>query len=260
MHSIQFLEDKARICRNSCIELSVACGAAHLSSSLSMIDILVVLYFKVAKKEDVIIVSKAHASEAMYSILAEKRIFSKEEFKTYGEWNSRLQGHAEKCTPGVEYSGGAIGQGLSYACGIALARKRKNKKGRIFCIIGDGECHEGQIWEAAMFAGHHKLNNLVVIIDNNEYSSSSFPVDIESILTVRPLSEKWKAFRWETREVNGHSIEDLIEKLSIIDNKEPLVIVAKTIKGKGSKVLEKSHAHIIYGNTLKEVVEDWNET
>jgi len=165
------LQEIVYSCRSNIFDILEAGSIGHCGGSLSVLEILVALYFKIAKinpkdpkweERDRIVLSKAHACEAMYAVLGEKGFFSKEKFKEFLRFNSILQGHTEICTPGVEYSGGSLGQGISFACGLAYSAKLNKKDHKIFCVIGDGECHEGEVWEAMMFASHYKLDNLYV--------------------------------------------------------------------------------------------------
>ncbi len=186
----------------------------------------------------------------MYAVLGEKGFFPKEKFKEFLYFDSMLQGHTEICTPGVEYSGGSLGQGISFACGLAYSAKLKKKKYKIFCILGDGECHEGEVWEAAMFASHYNLDNLYVIVDYNHYCTLG---DVDEIMNLKPLDEKWKSFGWETiYENNGNKIDSLINdfrKLEKISGK-PKCIIANTIKNNGVPIWEKEHIHMTSGEKL----------
>lgn len=233
-----------------------------------MMEVLVALYFWIAKNDpknpewdgrDRIILSKAHCCEALYAVLGERGYFSKELFKTYGEWGSPLQGHAEHwATRGVEYSGGSLGQGLSFAVGVALAGKRARKDYRVYCILGDGECHEGQIWEAAMAASQYKLNNLFAIVDYNKHSADSQP--ISEVMGVAPLKGKWQAFNWQVLEIsNGNDMGEVVRTLRralSARGTSPVCMVSHTTKGRGVPLWERESPHVVYGEVLAKGVEE----
>lgn len=221
-------------------------GSGHPGGSLSCVDILYVLYFKVANicrnnlndlNRDRIILSKGHAAPALYAIFEEKDFIKKEELYKLRHTGSLLEGHPTLKIPGVEAVSGPLGIGFSQGLGMALGAKLQNKTFRIFAILGDGECNEGQIWEGAMFASYHKLDNFVAIVDYNKLQSDDY---CENITALEPLSKKWEAFGWNTIEVNGHDEASLIEsfdRASKIKGK-PTVIIAHTIKGKGVSFME----------------------
>ena len=181
---------------------------------------------------------------------------NKEKFKEFLHFNSMLQGHTEICTPGVEYSGGSLGQGISFACGLAYSAKLKKKDYKVFCIIGDGESHEGEVWEAAMFGSHYKLDNLYVVVDYNHYCTLG---NVDEIMNLKPLEDKWKSFGWETIfEEDGNNIEHMInnfKKLESIDGK-PKCIIANTQKNKGVPSWEKVHIHHVAGEKLFDGVKE----
>lgn len=234
-----------------------------------MMEVLVALYFHFAKNDsnnpnwderDRIILSKAHCCEALYAVLGERGYFSKELFKTFGEWGSPLQGHAEHwATKGVEYSGGSLGQGLSFAVGVALAGKKKKKNYKVYCILGDGECHEGQVWEAAMSAAQYKLNNLIAIVDYNKHSSE--PLPISEIMEVAPLDKKWQSFNWATYVVqDGNNMREVLNSFSraleSLSCGVPVCIISQTVKGKGVPLWEKESPHLVYGEMLSKGMEE----
>lgn len=261
---IKWLEKKAKWVRRKVLEMTVKAGAGHIAPSLSCIDILVSLYYTgvlnvKAKKpkwpnRDRFILSKGQAAVALYAILADIGFFPISELMTFTREGSRLGGHTEDTIPGVEAFTGSLGHGLSIAAGIALAAKMDNKHYRCFSLLGDGECHEGSVWEAAMFAGQHRLNNLVAIIDNNGLSATDL---LKRYLDVEPLEEKWKSFGWDTAVVNGHSFEQLLSVLNNLSSRQtdkPLVIIALTTKGKGISFMENKpiwHYRIPIGDELK---------
>ncbi len=260
---IMWLSKKANWVRNKALEMAVKAGAGHIAPSFSCTDILVALYYanilKVNPKNpkwvnrDRFILSKGQAALALYPILADLGFFSLSELMTFSQDGSRLGGLAETDVPGVEALTGSLGHGLSIATGIALSAKIDNKKYLCFALLGDGECHEGSVWEAAMFAGHHHLNNLIAIIDDNSLSATDF---LKNYLDLAPLKEKWESFGWETKAVNGHSFEGLLSVLSkarLRNSDKPLAILASTTKGKGVSFMENKpiwHYRIPVGKEL----------
>ncbi len=198
----------------------------HIGSSFSILDILWVLYDQVMTKEDQFILSKGHASLALYAVLEEKGLIK--DLDMFGKYNSPFGGHPQRGGP-ILASTGSLGHGMPMAVGLALAKKIKNEPGRVFCIIGDGECNEGSIWEAALIAAHHKLDNLVVIVDQNKSS--------ERAVRMGSIDDKFETFGWETGLVNGHKHDDLVEELNY-KYKLPYLIVALTVKGKGIQEME----------------------
>ena len=244
---IKKLQEIAKKARRNILEQVYSAKSGHPGGALSCIDILTVLYFtqmnvnpKEPKMEDrdKLVLSKGHASAALYAILAEKGFFKKEELKEFRKLGSRLQGHPDlNKLPGVDMSAGSLGQGLSSACGMALASKLKKQGNKIYCIVGDGELQEGQIWEAAMTASHYKLDNLCLIVDNNNLQIDG---KINEVMSPYPIVQKLESFGFEVLEVNGHNIEKLLEVLKYstkVENK-PTAIVANTVKGKGISFME----------------------
>ena len=241
------LEEIANIARKNIIEQVYGASSGHPGSSLSCIDILTVLYFnqmninpQESKMEnrDKLVLSKGHASPALYSILAQRGFFDKEELKEFRKLGSRLQGHPDlNKVPGVDMSAGSLGQGLSAACGMALASKLNKQNNKIYCIVGDGELQEGQIWEATMTASHYKLDNLCVIVDNNNLQIDG---KVEDVMNPYPIDKKFESFGFKVFKADGHNMENLIktfEDANIIKN-QPVVIIANTIKGKGVTFME----------------------
>jgi transketolase len=258
-------DEIVKSCRSNVLDVLEAGGIGHSGGSLSVLEILVALYYKFAKtdpknpqwdKRDRIVLSKAHACEAMYAVLGEKGFFPKKLFSEFLRFNSILQGHTEICTPGVEYSGGSLGQGISFACGLAYAAKLKKQTHKIFCILGDGECHEGEVWEALMFATHYKLDNLYIFIDHNHYCTLG---NVDDIMNLQPLKDKLQSFGWETIfEEEGNNVEKLIDdlqKLEKISNK-PKCIIANTIKNLGVPSWEKEKIHHVAGKKLFDGIEE----
>lgn len=221
--------------------------SGHPGGSLSCADILTVLYFnqmnidpKVpdSQARDRFVLSKGHASPALYSTLAERGYFDKEKLLTFRGIDSVLQGHPDmKHIPGVDMSTGSLGQGLSCANGMAMASKLNKDGNRVYCLVGDGEIEEGQIWEAAMSASHYKLDNLCVIVDNNNLQIDG---SIEEVMSSYPIDEKFKSFGFHVININGHDIEEIINAFNEAKNikGKPTAIIAKTIKGKGVSFME----------------------
>lgn len=229
------------------VEMTNISKGSHIGSILSVADILAVLYSDILyydnknpkdDRRDRVILSKGHAGAAIYAALAECGFFDVDELKTHYANGSRLSGHvSHKGVPGVEFSTGSLGHGLSVGAGMALAAKKDNKEHRVYVILGDGECDEGSIWEAALFANHFKLSNLTVIIDHNKMQSLTF---CEETISKSPFAEKWRSFGWNVFEVDGHDHGVLRGTLQT-KTKElsgPTCIVAHTIKGKGISFME----------------------
>ena len=231
-NEIEKLERVARRMRYECFKMMAKAKAGHAGGSLSIIEILTVLYFKVMNERDKFVLSKGHASPALYPILAELDYFPKEWLEHFCEDGWPLTRHAHRLSvPGVEVSAGALGQGFSMAVGMALEKKILKESGVIYCLLGDGECMEGQVYEAALFARAQKLGNLVAIIDNNRITLDDFR---SKIMADMDLNKIWKGYQWEVFNCNGHSIPELVsvfKKCNSI-NDTPKVIIAHTIKGK----------------------------
>lgn len=232
------LENIAIEMRRAVLSMLVNVGGGHFGGAYSSVEILVVLYFRIMSDKDKFIMSKAHASVALYALLAKKGIIDGNILNTYGKKGSILGVHAEAhLVPGIEFSSGSLGHGLSYGAGVALANKMNKKNDRVFVLLGDGECQEGSVWEAAMFASHHKLDNLIAIVDYNKLQSMD---KIENVIGLEPLVDKWRSFGWKVLQTDGHNIDDLIKtfELSLYPDHKPIVIIAHTIKGKGLSFLE----------------------
>lgn len=227
------------------VEMTHLSGGSHLGAILSVADILAVLYSDVLKYDikndkwedrDRLILSKGHAGAALYATLAEVGFFDVSELKTHYQNGSRLSGHVSHYVPGVEFSTGSLGHGLSVATGFAYAAKKDGKNFRSFVILGDGECNEGSVWEAALFANHFRLNNLVAIVDHNHMQSLDFN---ENTLEIEDFASKWKSFGWNVVEINGNDHNELrdafkkVDEYSKDDNHKPTVVIANTIKGNG---------------------------
>jgi transketolase len=227
--------------------MTATAGSGHPGGSLSAVEIIVSLFFRVLRhrpsdpgwaERDRFILSKAHAGPALYAALAEAGYLPTDELCTLRKLDSRLQGHPDRrCTPGVEMTCGSLGQGLSYGIGVALAARLNSLDYRIYVLLGDGECDEGQVWEAAMSAAHFKVDNLVAIIDHNKLQLDGWN---REIMNLEPLADKWRAFGWHVLEVDGHHFPQILtafEKGSEVKG-QPVAIVAHTIKGKGVSFME----------------------
>ena len=247
MSKVEELEKKAKTIRKGIIEAVYEAKSGHPGGSLSIADILTVLYFNELKidennpnweERDRVILSKGHCSPALYSALANKGFFKVEDLKTFRKIDSYLQGHPDKNkVPGVDMTTGSLGQGLSIANGIALMGKLQNKNYRVYAILGDGEIEEGQIWEAAMTSNKYKLDNLCVIIDNNNLQIDG---SIEEVMSSYPIDEKFKSFGFQIINIDGHNIQEIMDAFEVAKNvkNKPTCIIAKTIKGKGISFME----------------------
>lgn len=245
--STEELKIIAKNIRKGIIESVYSNKSGHPGGSLSIADIMTVLYFnemnidlKNSKNEnrDRFVLSKGHCAPALYSCLANKGFFEVEELKTLRNIESRLQGHPDmKKIPGVDMTTGSLGQGLSAANGMAIAGKLNNKDYRVYCILGDGEIEEGQIWEAAMASAKYKLDNLCVIVDNNNLQIDG---TIEEVMSSYPIDDKFRSFGFEIINIDGHDIEEIIKAFEVARNVKgkPTCIIAKTIKGKGVSFME----------------------
>lgn len=255
---IGYLKEKALLIRKD-IVFMIGCGTGHAGGALSSTDLVTVLYFHQMKHDpknpswedrDRFILSKGHSAPLLYAVLAETGYFDKNKLKTLRKFGSYLQGHPdmrfENPIPGIEISTGELGQGLSVGAGIALAGRINKKDYKVYTLLGDGEIQEGQVWEAAMFSSHYNISNLIAIIDNNGLQIDGYTKDV---MNINPIAEKWKAFGWETIEINGHDISEILDAYDRASkNKRPTVIIAKTIKGKGISDWENNVAsHHIHG-------------
>jgi transketolase len=236
------LKEMAKKLRRHVITMIATAGSGHPGGSLSAADIITALYFKVLRHDpqnpqwserDRFILSKGHAAPILYAALAEAGYFPVAELATLRKLDSRLQGHTDrKFTPGVEMSAGSLGMGLSFAIGVALAARLDSKTYRTYALLSDGECEEGQTWEAALSAAHFKLDNLMAIVDCNGMQLSGWTRDI---MNLEPFTQKWQAFGWHIIDINGHDFDQILsacQRAEKIKGK-PTVIVARTIKGKG---------------------------
>ena len=241
------LENKAAQLRLDALNLMAKAQKGHIGGSFSCMDILVALYyggilkFDPANPEwedrDRFILSKGHATLALYPLLADLGFFDKSELDTYCQENSIFEGHPNREIPGIEISTGSLGQGLRIGAGLALAAKMDGKDYKTYVLLGDGECYEGSVWEAAQFASHHNLNNLIAIVDRNKQCVLDFT---ENCNKLEPFALKWEAFGWWAEEAIGNNVEHLIKQFNRIDSKfKPTVIIANTIKGKGVSFMER---------------------
>lgn len=236
----------AHTIRRHVVEMTSRSGASHIGSCMSIADILAVLYGRVLNvrpndpdwpDRDRFILSKGHAAAALYATLAERGFIARSDLESYYLNGSNLMGHASHHVPGVELSTGSLGHGLPVAAGIAYGARLDGQNCRTFALLSDGECDEGSIWEAAMFSAFHNLANLTVIIDYNKIQSLASTFET---LDLEPFAEKWKAFRWDVREIDGHDHEKLYAALtsSQRDQDRPQCIIAHTVKGKGISFME----------------------
>jgi len=245
--SVPEMEAIAKRLRRHIITMIGKAGSGHPGGSLSAVEIVTALYFRVLRHKpkdpcwsdrDRFILSKGHAAPLLYAALAECGYFPVDELLTLRQLDSRLQGHTDcTLTPGVEMSAGALGQGLSFAIGVALAGRLNSQDYCVYVLLGDGECDEGQVWEGAMAAAHFKVDNLVAIVDNNGQQIDGWNRDV---MNLEPFSKKWEAFGWHIIEVDGHDLTQLIqafEKAKLVKG-QPTVIIAHTIKGKGVSFME----------------------
>jgi len=241
------LSDIARQVRRHVVRMVANARSSHVGSALSIADILTVLYFRTLKvypddpwreDRDRFILSKGHACTALYATLALRGFFPEKVLDTYCANGTSLPGHSTmRCVPGVEVSTGSLGHGLSLGCGLALAARRFGQKHRIFVLLSDGECDEGSTWEAALFAGHHKLDSLTAIVDFNRIQAFG---DTSEVLNLEPFGDKWAAFGWETKSVDGHDLAALEAALASLPYRagRPSLLIARTAKGKGVSFME----------------------
>lgn len=248
MHDITDLENTATRIRIDIINSICAAGSGHTGGSLGLADIFTALYFSVLmhdplnpgwQERDRLILSIGHVAPVLYTTLAHAGYFGREELKTLRKLGSRLQGHPgkEHGLPGLEISSGSLGQGLSVAAGLALSARINNKSWKVYSVHGDGELQEGSIWEAAMSASHHKLNNMVAIIDRNRVQIDGKTSDV---MELEPLTSKWRAFGWNVFECNGNNMKEVMDTFGSIRVKQdkPVVVIAHTIMGKGVAEIE----------------------
>jgi len=243
MDSLQSIATKLRF---EIVKMSHQAKAAHLASSLSCVDIITVLYERILDMDnnnpgspdrDRFILSKGHAASALYAILAHKGVIDKSMLQTYGRRGSYLEEHPSPMLTGIEAATGSLGHGLPIGNGIALSARILDKQYRVFVLMSDGECNEGSVWEAAMFAAKNKLGNLCGIVDFNKWQATGRS---QEVLALEPLVDKWRSFGWKVQEVDGHDHRKLEEALAHISRRHdsPSMIVAHTVKGKGISFME----------------------
>jgi len=242
------LEKKANYIRRQVLDMCVQAGTGHVTSSFSCTEILVALYYGGIlrydaampkwEERDRFVLSKGQASPILYAVLANLGFFPESELDRFCQVDGKFGVHLQNDVPGVEITAGSLGLGFGIAAGMALAAKMDQKPYMTFALLGDGECYEGSIWEAAMFASHRELNNLVAIIDRNWLCVTDFT---EDCVRLNPLDKKWESYGWEVVTINGHSFEEIFSALEGFRSprrNKPLVIIADTIKGKGVSFME----------------------
>ena len=255
--TVKNLEKISKQARSLLVETLICAGCGHPGGALSCMDILTVLYFDIMKidpenpkweERDRFILSKGHSSIGLYAILHLRGFMDKKTLLTFRQDKSLLSGHPDmNKVSGVEMSTGALGHGLSVGIGLAVAAKKDHKKHRVFVLMGDGETQEGSVWEAAMFASHHKLDNLVGIVDRNKLQIDGCT---EDVLALEPYKTKWEAFGWHVEEIDGHDMEQIraaFKKKPLVN--KPTLILANTVKGKGVSFMENNPAW--HGGGLK---------
>lgn len=240
------IEEVAKEIRKKIYQIAHHAGGGHMGASFSMADIISVLYFDDVLRYDAknpewedrdkFILSKGHASYALYAVLAKAGYFSEEELRHVGKVGSKFGGHPKMNEiPGVEASTGALGHGLSFAIGIAYANKMDEKDSHVYVVMGDGECQEGSVWEGALSAPTLELDNLTVVVDYNKLQAMD---NLETIVRMKPFADKWKAFGWNVLEIDGHNYDEIKRALLTRKKDKPTLIVANTIKGKGVSFME----------------------
>ncbi len=245
--TVSMIAEKARILRRDIVQMIYTAGSGHPGGSLSAADIIATLYFHVMRHRpqepdwpdrDRFVLSKGHAAPALYAALAESGYFPVSELLNLRKTGHMLQGHPSmKTTPGVDMSTGSLGQGLSAAIGMALAGRIDGKDYTVYTMLGDGEIEEGQIWEAAMFAAHYGVDNLIAFLDKNGLQIDG-PTD--KVMSSEPLADKWRAFGWHVIEIDGHDIPQILDAIGEAKGVEgrPVMIIASTVKGKGVSFME----------------------
>ncbi len=246
-NTVKSSEQLAWLIRRHGVEMTHLSGGSHLGAILSVADIMGVLYAEILRYNpehprwegrDRFILSKGHAGASVYAALAESGFFPVDELKTHYQNGSRLSGHVSHHLPGVDLSTGSLGHGLGVGAGMAYSLKKDARTERVFVVMGDGECNEGSVWEAALFANHFRLNNLIAVIDHNHMQSLDFN---ENTLEIEDFASKWKAFGWDVIEIDGNNHHELRKAFSIAGQSpehKPTVIIANTIKGKGVSFMQ----------------------
>jgi transketolase len=246
-NELKELKEKAWQIRRDIIDTTVWAGGAHIGGSMSMVEILTILYFKYLNVDpkkpqwedrDRVVLSKGHGGVGYAPVLANKGYFPKDELKEFNHFKSPFGMHLDGSkVKGVDVSTGSLGHGLSISVGLALGARLQKKPWWTYCIMGDGECNEGTVWEAAMSAAHFKLNNLTAFVDRNKLMIDG---RTEQVMNVEPFADKWKAFGWIVKEVDGHSFQELADAIDFSHNEKsgPVMIIANTVKGKGVDFME----------------------
>ena len=247
MESLERIQDICKEVRADIVRMTSAAGSGHPGGSLSAVEAMTVLYFNVMKhrptepdwsERDRFFLSKGHACPVLYAVMARSGYFPVEELLTLRKCGTRLQGHPScKTLPGIEVSSGSLGQGLSIANGFALSAKVSGKDRRSYCLLGDGELQEGQVWEAIMTAAHYKLDNVCAVVD---YNGLQIDGNVENVMGIAPLADKWRSFNWHVIECDGHDVSQMMaayEEAKQTKGK-PSVIIMKTVKGKGVSFME----------------------
>lgn len=267
-HNIQELTDLTKEARCMTMEMIASLGKGHVGGSLDIIDLLTVLYYEKMnvdpknprmKGRDRLVLSKGHGGPGLYSILAMKGFFDRKEIYTLNKPGTILPSHCDRLlTPGIDMTTGSLGQGMSVAVGMALANRIDGNNARVYCIIGDGESQEGQIWEAGMFAAQMKLGRLTCFLDRN---GQQIDGPVNSINSLRDVTEKWRAFGWNVQEIDGHDLQAIYDALGKAEQCEdrPNMIVMHTIKGKGWKRVEgttKCHSMPVTAEDLQDALKD----
>lgn len=244
---LQELQKRARVIRGDIIKMVAEAGSGHPGGSLSAVELVTALYFQVMRlnpedpwwpDRDRFVLSKGHAAPLLYAVLAERGYFPVEELNTLRKMGSRLQGHPSyHKLPGVEAATGSLGQGLSMSLGMALAARLDGRDCRVYTLLGDGECEEGMVWEAAMAAAHYRVDNLTAILDFNGLQIDG---PVSQVLSPLPFPEKWQAFGWAVREIDGHDLNQVLEAFAWAKGVkgQPSIIIARTVKGKGVSFME----------------------
>jgi len=272
MPNIDELKKKALWVRKETLEIYKTTRDVRLASSLSPVEIFTALYYgKILRYDpknpqwegrDRFIISKPHGAISLYPILADLGFFNKKELKRVAKNGSLLGGIPDPTVPGFETINGALGHGLGVACGIALGLKKKKSNSKIFVLSGDGELNEGAVWEAVMFASQHRLNSLILIVDNNKISMLDF---CKNIIDLAPLEEKFKVFKWKVKVVDGHNIKEVYKSLKELKAEKsdyPKVLIANTVKGKGVPELENDvlcHTRVLKENEIINAIKKLNE-
>src|SRR5690606_17744709 len=260
---IAALRDRATVIRRLILDMLTTAGSGHPGGSLSAVEIVTALYFGGVLRydpkwpdwpdRDRFILSKGHGVPVLYAALAKAGYFPHEELRTLRRIDSRLQGHPVYGTaPGIEASTGSLGQGLSIGLGMALAARLDKRRYRVFVLLGDGECQEGQVWEAAMAAGHHRVDNLIAIVDYNKFQLDGA---ISDIMELDPLAAKWESMRWDVIEIDGHDLGEVLRAFEwAVGRDRPACIIAHTTKGKGVSFMEGENAYHGVAPTEEELV------